>query len=210
MDTLTFWNDIGSTKSFEDPFFFERVEPFLSFDSSIVEYGCGYGRLLQEFSARGYKAVSGYDFAPKMVERGRKQGCEIHLTESGVIPLPDESTDLVILSTVLCCISDKGEQKRVFDEIFRVLKPEGVVYVTDFLVSSHYLEKYRLGRDQGYDWGVYTTSEGALVRHYTIERIMELLAPFELVWFEQFRFKTMNNNPVKTFHLIAQKSLSEM
>ncbi|MDN3507106.1 MAG: hypothetical protein P0S96_07755 [Simkaniaceae bacterium] len=71
MNSLTFWNDIGSKKEFEDPFFLKRVQPFITFDSKIVEYGCGYGRILRELFSEGCRNVSGFDIAEKKIERGK-------------------------------------------------------------------------------------------------------------------------------------------
>ncbi len=210
MDSVTFWNEVGSTKDFEDPLYFDKLKPFLSLDAQIVEYGCGYGRLLHELFTKGYHNVSGYDFAWKMVQRGNELYPQIPLTclsESGKIPLQDISVDAVILSTVLCCVVDQKEQQRIVDDIRRILKSGGVLYVTDFLISSSekFLRKYQESSQVERDWGVYTTSEGAVVRHHTAQWIMQLLHDFDIQWFEQFDFKTMNHNEARTFHCLAQR-----
>ena len=72
MEAQVFWNEVGSKKNFEDPLFFEKLKPFVSKSSKIIEYGCGYGRLLKILKDQGYENLSGYDFAPRMIERGKK------------------------------------------------------------------------------------------------------------------------------------------
>jgi ubiquinone/menaquinone biosynthesis C-methylase UbiE len=111
------------------------------------------------------------------------------------------------MSTVLCCITKDEELEALITEIKRVLKPKGVLYITDFLVCKHprYQEKYAAGLKQFGRWGIYTTNENLTVRHYTSEAIMNLLRHFDIQWFEQSDFKTMNQNPARTFHCIAQK-----
>lgn len=211
MQAIDYWNQVGAKKVFEDPIFLDKLSPLINSSSCIIEYGCGYGRILQVFKDQGFTNIIGYDFAESMIERGKKAFPELDLRllqESGKIPLQNESVDLLILSTVLCCIPDVQKQLQLIIEIFRVLKNQGILYVTDFLISDHphFKEKYEKGRLDHGEWGVYTTSEDLLVRHHSTKAIMGLLNNFDVQWFEQFDFKTMNGNPVRTFHCVAQKS----
>lgn len=210
MQAQEYWNQTGSKKDFEDPLYIEKISPFLQIDACIVEYGCGYGRMLQLLKNQGFTNLIGYDFSESMIERGRKINSELDLRytkESGKIPLPNESADALILSTVLCCIPNEQKQLQLMVEIFRVLKKQGIIYLSDFLITSHplYKEKYEKGWQEFGEWGLYTTSENLLVRHHSTKAIMNLLNNFDIQWFEQFDFKTMNQNPVRTFHCVAQK-----
>ncbi len=199
MDAQLYWNEIGSTKDFEDPLYLEKLSPFLEHDSKIVEYGCGYGRLLKFLHEEGYQNLIGFDFAENMIKRGHQTSPHlelVHLPKSGLIPT--KNYDCVILSTILCTIIDKQEQMALIQEIMRILKPRGVLYLSDFMISDHPRYNYR-------EDGIYTTSEQLTVRHHTTEWIMELLRSFNIQWFEQFNFKTMNQNVARTFHCIGQK-----
>ena len=102
---------------------------------------------------------------------------------------------------------DPNEPVQLIKEIFRVLKPNGIFYVTDFLICDHprYQEKYAQGMREFSEMGIYTTNENLTVRHYTSSAILKLLKDFDVHWFEQFDFKTMNQNPARTFHCIAKK-----
>jgi len=207
MSAQTYWNTIGSKKVFEDPFYLDKLSPFLSQTSQIVEYGCGYGRVLRILKSKGYHHLLGFDFAPNMILRGKKENPDLDLRvleESEEIPCRDESVDAVVLSTVLCCIV---EPKKLMGEVFRVLKKGGVVYIADFLLSEHprYEEKYAQGMRQFGKLGIYTTHDQLTVRHYAVQEIFDLLREFEIQWFEPFDFKTMNQNPARTFHCIAKK-----
>ena len=211
MTAQEYWNEIGSKKDFEDPVYLDKLSTFLSPTSQIVEYGCGYGRMLNILKSGGYEYLLGFDFAPNMIARGRKENPDLDLRlleKSGEIPCNDESIDAVMMSTVLCCMIDTKEQVRLMAEIQRVLKKKGILYITDFLVCEHprYQEKYARGVHEFGEWGIYTTNENLTVRHYTTQAIMDLLSEFDIQWFEQFDFKTMNQNPARTFHCIARKS----
>jgi ubiquinone/menaquinone biosynthesis C-methylase UbiE len=205
-----YWNGLGSTKEFEDPLYLDKLSPHLTQQSQILEYGCGYGRILQLLKSKGYNNLTGFDFSSSMIKRGKAAYPDLDLrllAESGKIPRSDESADLVILSTVLVNIVDKQEQAQLFAEILRVLKKKALLYISDFLINDHpkYQEKYRVGFQQFGEWGVYKTTENLAVRHHTSRAIMELLSAFDIQWFEQFDFKTMNQNAARTFHCIASK-----
>lgn len=206
-----YWNDVGSKKVFEDPLYLEKLTPCLSPDAQIIEYGCGYGRMLRTLKSAGYHNLIGFDFAPNMITRGRKENPDLDLRlleKAGIIPCDNSSIDALVMSTVLCCITDEQALFMLMKEISRVLKKNGVLYITDFLICEHprYQEKYALGLQQFGTWGIYTTNENLTVRHFTTRVIMDLLNTFDIRWFEQFDFKTMNQNPARTFHCIAKKS----
>ncbi|MCB1113795.1 MAG: class I SAM-dependent methyltransferase [Chlamydiia bacterium] len=205
-----YWNRIGSTKKFEDPLHLDKLTPYLPKSGSILEYGCGYGRMLKMLLEKGHRQLIGFDFAKAMIERGKSENPELDLRlleRSGEIPCKSASQNAVIMSTVLCSMTDSEEKKRLMDEIYRVLAPGGIFYLTDFLLCNapYYEEKYAQGLKDFGKWGMYTTSENLIVCHYTSQEILELLKPFDIKWFEQFSFKTMNQNPANTFHAIAQK-----
>jgi ubiquinone/menaquinone biosynthesis C-methylase UbiE len=205
-----YWNDIGSNKVFEDPLYIDKFSPFLSPTTKILEYGCGYGRVLRALKSSGYNNLIGFDFSSGMIARGRNENPDLDLRlleKAGSIPCDNESIDACVVSTVLCCIPDNHELRALVSELTRVLKKGGTIYVTDFLVGGDLRaqEKYALGLRQFGTWGVYTTSENLKVRHFTTNVILDLLNSFDIQWFEQFDFKTMNHNPAKTFHCIAKK-----
>jgi ubiquinone/menaquinone biosynthesis C-methylase UbiE len=211
LTTQEYWNTIGCNKEFDDPLFIEKFAPFLTKDSTIIEYGCGYGRLLNLLKQGGYNNLKGFDFSKSMIERGRKThpDLDLRLLENpGILPLPDGSVDALFMSTVLVSMIDIDDQKRIIAEIRRVLKDNGVFYLSDFLVSDdpRSQQKYEEGFKKSGVWGMYQTKEGLLVRHMTTKHIFNLLNEFDVHWFEQFNFKTMNNAPARTFHCVAQKN----
>lgn len=128
MDTQTFWNEIGSKRDFTDPFFTDQLAEFVTKEANIVEYGCGYGRILNLLNEAGFKNLTGFELAPNMVKRAKDTYPELNvrqLKESAKTELPETSVDAVILTTVLCSIPELNEQNKVFKEISRVLKPDG-------------------------------------------------------------------------------------
>ena len=199
-----FWSLCAKTKDFKDPFYLEELRPYINKDSFIIEYGCGYGRILNMLHHHGYNNIAGFDFSEGMIKRGHHEFPYLDLTliDHATIPLQNQSVDTAILSTVLCCIPDDAAQQQIIDEISRVLKPNSILYLTDFLITDteHMMNKYNLGTDLYNTFGIYQTSEGALVRHHSQDYISKLLKNFQQGWYREENFVTMNNNPVKSFH----------
>ena len=208
-----YWNEVGVNKNFEDPVYVDKLVPFLFPNAQIIEYGCGYGRMMNILKSKGYKNLVGFDFAEGMIARGKKENPDLDLRlvkKSGVIPSDNESADAVMMSTVLCCMINAEEKKLLIEEILRILRQDGVLYITDFLLCEHpsYEEKYAQGMREFGKWGTYRTSEDLAVCHYSSQEVLNLLSPLDIQWFEQFDFKTMNQNPARTFHCIAKKNKS--
>lgn len=211
MTVKEFWSEVGSKKDFSDPFFIDKLKPFVSNNASIFEYGCGYGRILNILYSNGYKNSTGFDLAPKMIARGHATYPHLKLKEidrSGEIPLPDASQDLAILSTVLVCNPFMADNEKIVQEVARALKQGGLLYFCDFLITptAKNLTRYREHAEPHHpDYGVYKTSEGTFVRHFRLQALLDLFRGWDLLWLEQIDGATMNNNPVRTVHLIARK-----
>jgi len=209
--TQTFWNEIGSTKNFSDPFFEAIFSQYVEKTSAIIEYGCGYGRILSKLWEAGYTNLQGFDFAPKMIERGQTTFPHLNLNllnETGKVALADQSIHGAILSTVLCCTPNKEDQKIIMTELYRLLKGGGIIYLCDFLItpSEKYMPRYsEYAQPQDENYGLYRTNEGVIVRHHSSDWIHSLVEQFDIQWLEQLDDVTMNGNPVRTVHLIAQK-----
>jgi len=204
-----YWDKVSGSKEFSDPFYLEQFIAHVSKEDFIIEYGCGYGRLLNLLHQNGMKNIVGFDFSKGMIDRGKRQFPELQLNHinHAALPLDNESVSAAILSTVLCCIPDQLSQQKIIYELSRVLKPNGVLYLTDFLITDtqKMQNKYQAGSVINKEWGVYQTTEGAIVRHYTPEYIATLLESYVRCWYQEEMFFTMNHNPVKTFHGIYKK-----
>ncbi|MBI2712375.1 MAG: class I SAM-dependent methyltransferase [Bdellovibrio sp.] len=209
-----FWNTVGSTKSFSDPFRIERFTKGLRSDSLIVEYGCGYGRILSLLWQEGFSNLVGFDFAPKMISRGKTESphLDLRLLKTPFqMDLETASVDGIVLSTVLTCISETKDIQDLMKEINRVLKPSGLLYVSDFLITENekYRPLYQRDANQFADYGTFMTSEGGKVRHFERSFIQNLMGPLDMIWYEEAPYFTMNLNPIETFHLMAVKGPSQ-
>ncbi len=113
---------------------------FINSGDTVVDLGSGAGN--DCFVARTHTGpkgrVIGIDFTPAMIEKARKNAEKlgydnVEFLEGDIenIPLNGASVNVVISNCVLNLVPDKSN---VFDEIFRILLPEGHFSISDVVL----------------------------------------------------------------------------
>lgn len=210
MEQKQYWNEAATKKEFTTPFHVGEFEKYVEKNATILDLGCGYGRTLDELYQSGYHKLIGIDFSNRMIERGIAQFpyLDLRINENAKIDLPNQSIDAVILFAVLTCIHDNSEQLELVKEIHRVLKPNGILYVNDFLLNSDERNKKRYEKFAGIYgiYGVFELPEGAVCRHHDEQWIHKLLSGFHTQEYEHLTFTTMNGHKSNGFYFIGRKS----
>jgi len=209
-----YWDRVAGKKAFTIKFYPELLAGFLKPDSAILDVGCGYGRTLLELAANGYTSLYGTDISANMLELARQalpsavfvRSCDL------TIPFPDNHFDAVLLIAVLTSIIADADQAKLLAEIFRVLKPGGVIYAGDFLLNTddRNLERYRLFENKYHCYGVFELDEGAVLRHHDETYIRRLFSPFDTLAFKPVIHHTMNNHQSNGFIFTGQKPLKKI
>jgi ubiquinone/menaquinone biosynthesis C-methylase UbiE len=135
------------SRTYEDSllqrFFFDRVHQAVlklvakrTEPGSILDVGCGTGRLLRAARAQWPRAeLIGVDPASGMVEVARQltPNATFYVGMAEALPLPDASVDVALSTMSFHHWKDQAAGVR---EVARVLRPEGYFFLTDVSVPA--------------------------------------------------------------------------
>ena len=211
---LDYWNDAGTAKTFKHPVNIDRLNQYLTSDSRILDFGCGYGRALGFLSEYSYHDLIGFDPAPAMIDAARERYPGITFQVQANPPsleLPDQSVDATLLFSVLTCVPSDEGQTAIVREIQRVLKPGGLLYISDLWLQTDERNRERYLRDEPKygTYGVFDLPEGVTVRHHDPCWVEELTRDFQTLALDNIDVRTMNGNPAKAFQWFGIKRVSE-
>lgn len=208
-----YWDSVGATKTFTHPVNFTWLER-VSRNARILDYGCGYGRVMAELSEQGFRDVSGVDLSPALVSRGRQLRPDLPfevLTSPPALPYASNSFDVVLLFAVLTCVPDDDAQRELIAELVRVLLPGGLLYVSDVLLQDDERNRDRYAAYAGQfatPYGVFATGDGAVCRHHHITELRALLKELDILDERRIDVTTMNGHRSKAVQLLARKGAS--
>jgi SAM-dependent methyltransferase len=128
---------------------------------TILDFGCGPGRDLATFTARGHIAI-GLEGTPAFAVMARAQtGCEVWQQDFLKLDLPAEHFDGIFANASLFHVPAQ-ELPRVLQELHAALKPDGVLFSSN--PRGENLEGWNNGRYGSYHdldtWGRYLTGAG--------------------------------------------------
>jgi ubiquinone/menaquinone biosynthesis C-methylase UbiE len=209
---ISYWDRVAGEKCFSHPLRLGWLAKYLKNpQATVLDYGCGYGRTLTELSQSGHENLVGVDFSEAMLARARVEVPQASLVRNDGrgLPFGNDCLDAVLLFAVLTCIPDSDDQRRLIAEVQRVLRPDGLLYVSDLLVNNDQRnrERYSQGAEAYGCYGVFELPEGVVVRHHSKEWIKELTSPFQQLDYEPLTVTTMNGNASAAFQYLGRKSI---
>lgn len=209
-----YWDSVAGIKTFTNPLDLNRFRELVPLTASILDIGCGYGRLCRELYESGYKNVIGVDISGKMIREGMRlfPHLDLRCLDSENFPFADESLDAVILFAVLTCITGDKGQRDLVDTVLQALKPDGLLLVSDYFLQNDRRNRIRYEKcHKKYGtYGVFELEDGAVVRHHARLWIEKLLSPFGLVSLHEMQAATMNGNPCRIFQYWGRKKTADV
>ena len=136
--------------------------------ATILDFGCGPGRDLAAFTARGHHAI-GLDGCLEFCTMARAHsGCEVWEQNFLNLDLPEEKFDGVFANASLFHVPS-GHLEEVLEKLYRTLKPGGVLFSSNPRgPDQEGWNGDRYGRYHSLEgWTRFTTTAGfEAIRHY--------------------------------------------
>ncbi len=187
------WDSIANTVEFNLEICESDLLRTIPTESKILDFGCGYGRISKQLRSLGYLNTVGIDSSREMIGRGLREFpyLDLRVSTSTHLPFPDSEFDAILTCAVITCIDNTQERKRVFNELNRVLKPQGVIYMAEF--SS--LGSIRFNSEQGVSmW------------HSSHEELVYLATSMTVLVSKQSKAVTMSGHNSHASHIFARKA----
>ncbi|MCH5670987.1 class I SAM-dependent methyltransferase [Streptomyces gilvus] len=207
---LVYWNGPGAAKTFTHPVH-SAWPARAGRQARILDYGCGYGRVMAELAEQGFSDVRGVDPSAALIARGRRIRPDLRfevLESPPTLHCAAASFDVVLLFAVLTCVPDEQDQRALVAELGRVLAPGGLLYVSDLLLQDDDRNRDRYAahaRRSGAPHGVFVTDDGAVCRHHGIGDLHALLADLEPVDERRIDVGTMNGHRSRAVQLLCRR-----
>lgn len=128
----------------------EELFQYLKQGGSILDAGCGSGKVSEYLSEKGY-GVTGVDLNLAALQENKNRSKVITYQEANIteyLPFPDESFDAVVVSYLFVSIISLEKQKSAAQEIQRVLKKGGYLWLCEATYSPDYVERYKMGKEK--------------------------------------------------------------
>jgi len=185
-----------------------------------LELGCGYGRACFFLHENGL-CVAGVDLDRLQVNLALQEakprrihdGIDFVVGDARNLCFPDSSFDAVTMLGILTLVP-KAERPRIMNEVERVLKHVGYVFIEEFgrtWENPVYRKRYKEDLKVTAELGTVTVRDdnGKVLHfghHFTRRELLSLLRSFQIVSFEKDVFTSYyHRNWVKGNIILAQK-----
>ncbi len=138
------WPEFGSLKTL-----------IQSEDAAVLDIGCGNGRLAAAIPIVHY---TGLDLSSQLLKIAQQRFPDYKFVHGSIrqLPFPDASFDLVACVATLQHIPSLAYRQQALQEITRVLKPGGVLFMLNWnLAEQSQYQQYLANQADGYDAGDY-------------------------------------------------------
>jgi SAM-dependent methyltransferase len=203
-----YWNRSAESATFSHPVKVEWLAG-LGSDERLLDYGCGYGRTLAVLHGLGWRNAVGVDMAEAMIARGRREHptLDLRVARPGPLPFADGDFDAALLFAVLTTIPRDADQLALAGELARLLRPRGLLYVSDYPLQSdeRNLRRYQASAARHGVYGVWDREDGGVFRHHEAAWLHRLFADFDWLKDESIQTITMGGSPSTALQILLRR-----
>jgi ubiquinone/menaquinone biosynthesis C-methylase UbiE len=106
--------------------------------TQVVDVGTSIGTWLDDYRNFGFKKIIGIDISEKRAKQAKKRGYdEVHICNAYDTPFEDESQECLISNDVLVHVLQDSDKLKIFKEIHRILKSDGIFIFNIANALSH-------------------------------------------------------------------------
>lgn len=110
---------------------------------TVLDFGCGNGTHTEYLRTKGFDTY-GLDIVPSAIEQAKLRFPGCHFSEMALYQSPqsilDRRFDLILCNQVLYYL-DNEQLANVTQQLFDVLNPGGLIYITMMATKNHYWSK---------------------------------------------------------------------
>jgi ubiquinone/menaquinone biosynthesis C-methylase UbiE len=188
------------------------IHSYLQDGYKILDIGCGFGKISLELASLEY-LVTGIDLNPEAVklskaaaksmelDRKTEGRVEFKIGNASYLTFHKSSFDFTVMQAFLTSVPDPYERVMIIQEAFRVLKPEGYLYLVEFgqnwhlkLYRKRYLQDFQVTKEEGSFFALNPeTGEAEFIAHHFSEKELVFLlvdCGFEIDYFRVEELKT--------------------
>ena len=202
MQNKDYWNSEGSNKVFTHPICVEWLSG-LNPMTTILDLGCGYGRIVNDLDQIGLNKIVGLDPSNQMIERA----CQENPGPKYISDQSDLGTDLfdlVICFALFNSCPSANEQSDLASLISNHTQWYSLLYISDYETedNSHYRERYEQRKLNIF--GCFESST-AIFRHHVPNHFCELFNNWSKIKERTVDSRTMNGNEIVVHQYLFQK-----
>ncbi len=209
------WAKLEGDKIPSNSHFSENIFEYLTPNATVLDLGCGYGRVSKILKCKGYQ-VFGIDVNSAAIETAKTdsslEGVAFGVQNGTNTNFPDQSFYAVVEQAVLACM-EKEDRLVTLQEMNRVLKGGGILSIAEFGLKPNIEKRYErdakvtgeygtmlLHKDDGSDW--------FRSHNFTKKELEGLIqaAGFTILQYDNRSFTSIKGDPWPGHTFIVKKS----
>lgn len=177
-------------------------------NATILELGCGYGRIMKHLYECGYHNLTGIDLSEELIQRAQKECPQAQYILGNIADIEiTEHFDIVIICGVIEYLLTDEVRNNLLKKIYNILNFGGKVYLETF-IRSVYDDFYEMNVKKGLRIGHIRLDNGLELYHATVDEMDYMFSNHKFIKLEgnQEEFVTWSGENVAGYTCVYQKT----